>query len=445
MNVYIEPTTGTAIGIGRTQVNQAIQSVLTNFVGGQPPTSSNFTIDGLPTAPLEGMLFRSSTNKALYVADSATSKSATMGKFTRIGVGNRVETDNTALTSNAASYEVGELVMVLNATGADTRLYMCVDNSAGLPRFADVNRLQGMTLGQGGNISFGGLTTTVGTVYATSNVGVNMGATAYPTRTLDVRGDANVSTNIYLGSYIYKMNDIQGYIGFPLSNTFGVFTQNTQRVQVDPQGNVKIGTGSTKAKLEVTGNAYFSGQTRLGGGSISDQNVTLVTPRYLGFGTPSAENTKLYYDGTTTWLTALAGNINTQLIANTNWYVQSFTADKYIGFNSSTGAFSVTGTIYCTGEITAFSDERLKSDVETIDNALATVSQLRGVTYTKDDKKSIGLIAQEVEKILPEVVYQSETEFKSLAYGNIVGLLIEAIKELRTEVQDLKRRVDVTL
>jgi hypothetical protein len=96
-----------------------------------------------------------------------------------------------------------------------------------------------------------------------------------------------------------------------------------------------------------------------------------------------------------------------------------------------------TGTITAGGDITAFSDERLKSDIETIDDALYKVMNMRGVSYTKQAEKGIGVIAQEVEKVLPEVV--TDGEYKSVAYGNIVGVLIEAIKEQQKQIDELKK------
>ena len=96
-----------------------------------------------------------------------------------------------------------------------------------------------------------------------------------------------------------------------------------------------------------------------------------------------------------------------------------------------------TGTITASGDITAFSDERLKSDIETIDNALDKVMNMRGVSYTKQAEKGIGVIAQEIEKVLPEVV--TDGEYKSVAYGNIVGVLIEAIKEQQKQIDELKK------
>ena len=108
--------------------------------------------------------------------------------------------------------------------------------------------------------------------------------------------------------------------------------------------------------------------------------------------------------------------------------------------NLSSSGNSLSGNFTATGNITAYSDERLKTDVETIPNALEKVNSLRGVTYTKDGVRGLGVIAQEIEKVIPEVVMDGE-EFKSVAYGNIVGVLIEAIKELTAEVEYLKKQI----
>jgi hypothetical protein len=65
---------------------------------------------------------------------------------------------------------------------------------------------------------------------------------------------------------------------------------------------------------------------------------------------------------------------------------------------------------------------------------------MRGVSYTKDGEESSGVIAQELEVIAPELVIEGE-EYKSVAYGNIVGYLIEAVKLLKEEVEELKAKV----
>ena len=106
------------------------------------------------------------------------------------------------------------------------------------------------------------------------------------------------------------------------------------------------------------------------------------------------------------------------------------------------------GNIFASGNITAFatiSDMRRKENIERIPDALEKVSQLGGYTFNfiNDDRKMTGVIAQELEKVLPEAVYETQDpttneDIKAVHYGNVVGLLIEAIKDLKTELDDLK-------
>ena len=104
----------------------------------------------------------------------------------------------------------------------------------------------------------------------------------------------------------------------------------------------------------------------------------------------------------------------------------------------------VLGNIYASGDITALSDERYKNNITNIDNALSKVESMRGVYFTRNDnnskKRHLGLIAQEVEKIIPEVIIDSEITGKSIAYGNLVGLLIESIKELSNKIKILENK-----
>ncbi|CDT54240.1 hypothetical protein VCR15J2_390139 [Vibrio coralliirubri] len=106
--------------------------------------------------------------------------------------------------------------------------------------------------------------------------------------------------------------------------------------------------------------------------------------------------------------------------------------------------------VWTAGNVTAYSDKRVKTNIEVIDNALAKVEKLGGYTFDRIDVKGedgnplrqTGVIAQEVQAVLPEaVVVAGEDGHLSVAYGNMVGLLIEAIKELKQEVEELKGRV----
>jgi hypothetical protein len=89
------------------------------------------------------------------------------------------------------------------------------------------------------------------------------------------------------------------------------------------------------------------------------------------------------------------------------------------------------------------SDERVKTNIKTIENALDKTLLLRGVEYNdfifEPDKKRLGLIAQEVEFIIPEVVGENEMDdIKCIIYGSMVGLLVEAIKQLNNKVSKLE-------
>jgi hypothetical protein len=115
--------------------------------------------------------------------------------------------------------------------------------------------------------------------------------------------------------------------------------------------------------------------------------------------------------------------------------------NTFTGSNTVNGNESVGGTVYA-GGFQISSDQRLKENVQTLNNAVDTVLQLRGVSYLKQGKPEIGLIAQEVERVMPFLVGEDSEGFKSVAYANIVGLLIEAIKEQNETIKELNTRLE---
>jgi len=110
-----------------------------------------------------------------------------------------------------------------------------------------------------------------------------------------------------------------------------------------------------------------------------------------------------------------------------------------VGFSNPQYKLAVNGQIYSSDDIIAFSDKRLKDNLEVIPNALEKVLSLSGYTYRRkdhanDSKRYAGVIAQEVSSVLPEVIHTDGQGFMSVAYGNMVALLIEAIKDLNAKV-----------
>ena len=138
----------------------------------------------------------------------------------------------------------------------------------------------------------------------------------------------------------------------------------------------------------------------------------------------------------------LAGLANST-VARANLGLGTMATKSAADYDSAIAAKAALSGATFTGVVTApnfisSSDARLKSEVETIADALALVSALRGVRFTMDGSRQVGVIAQEVETVLPEVVRGNEAGQLSVAYGNITGLLIEAVKELAARVAELE-------
>ena len=158
---------------------------------------------------------------------------------------------------------------------------------------------------------------------------------------------------------------------------------------------------------------------------------------------------------TTTELGYLAGvtsGIQTQIDNAGKWDDQASSGDVYRNSNVGIGNFSSTalteklevdGNISATGTIQSTSDITLKENLEIIENPIEKIKELNGYTYNmigKEDRHA-GLVAQEVEKVLPEVVRETMNGTKSLAYGNIVALLVETVKEQQKQIDELKKLI----
>ena len=142
-----------------------------------------------------------------------------------------------------------------------------------------------------------------------------------------------------------------------------------------------------------------------------------------------------------------------ELFNNSGFHLISKVSDQDVVVKGNDGGSEITaltidmsaaGAATFNNDVTAFSDARLKENVETIDNALDKVCAMRGVTFDRIDStesgRQMGVIAQEIQDIVPEVVKVNGDEDKTLSvsYGNMVGVLIEAIKELKEEIKELK-------
>ena len=192
-----------------------------------------------------------------------------------------------------------------------------------------------------------------------------------------------------------------------------------------------------RAAVSVTDNG--------GDGSLS-YNSTSGVITYTG---PSASEVRAHFSSGT-GVSISSGQISIGQAVGTGDTVQ-FAKVGVGGSSDATYELKVTGDIGATGDIVAYvsSDERLKNNVELISNPIEKVQALRGVTWEWNELASeaakqspnVGVIAQEVEQVLPQLVHDRENGFKGVDYAKLTGLLIEAIKEQQKQIDELKSKL----
>jgi len=198
--------------------------------------------------------------------------------------------------------------------------------------------------------------------------------------------------------------------------------------------------------LIVTGPTNLSGSLSITGSINVNGNVTASNSTFDTVAATNNGNGTNFKVGDDAWI----GDVNA---ANTiRVKGQQDATAGYITFGNQTAALGLTNSstltwgaaFTATGNVTAYSDARVKTNIKTIDNALSKVLALRGVTYNRTDledkSEQIGVIAQEIKEVLPQVVQETDGRY-SVAYGNIVGVLIEAIKEQQAQIEELKSRL----
>ena len=227
--------------------------------------------------------------------------------------------------------------------------------------------------------------------------------------------------------------------------------------------NVASGTLNN---ARLSGVALADGSVTITGVETHTANVNLGDSDYINLG--AGNDLQLYHDGSNSYIKE-AGTGNLKILANefvlrnaadTIDMISGVTATGVVSLHygggvklaTESGGIAVTGAITATGDITAFytSDETLKTNIANIENPMEKVAQLNGVSYNWTDEaqakydhlngdKEVGVIAQQVEKVLPEMVGTRDDGTKAVRYERMCALLIECVKDLQTQVNDLKK------
>ena len=264
------------------------------------------------------------------------------------------------------------------------------------------------------------------------NNGVEMSLT---TATLDMKGNTITEVeDIGLRDRLYHDGDSDTYLDF-----------DTNQVSIAAGGYTPLYVNTTGVRLGDSGNGYFQpvsgnyGSIQIDGGNHGGYEGYSIGARAV-FMHNNSSNTGIFNDVENEWL----------FLAQHNGYARMYYNGTHKIETTNTG-------VTVTGDLNSTSDIRYKKNIEAIDGALDKVKSLKGVTFEWDNdafradentkkpnftRRATGVIAQDVEKVLPEAVCENEDGMKNVAYGNMVGLLIEAIKEQQVQIDELKAQLN---
>ena len=267
--------------------------------------------------------------------------------------------------------------------------------------------------------------------------------------TLDVAATGGTGVEIPQGEFKWVYSDGTNAYLADLSNT-----------------NASSISSGTLADARLSANVVFAnGATTITGAQSFTANVNLGDSDYINLG--ASQDLQIYHNGTASYIDE-QGTGDLRIRGSAAVYIQNAAASVMGQFNSAgsvdlyydnnkkfettSGGIAITGAITATGDITAFftSDETLKTNIANIENPMEKVAQLNGVSYNwtdeaqakydhLDDQKEIGVIAQQVEKVLPEMVGTRDDGTKAVRYERMCALLIECVKDLQSQVNDLKK------
>ena len=349
---------------------------------------------------------------------------------------------NTAVGAGANAFAAATIAGANTAVGAGANAYaLSISSTSGVSFTATLN---------GANTAVGaGANNFARATIAGANTAVGAGANAFASATI-----AGANTAVGAGANAFSAATIAG------ANTAVGGGANNYLRAIIAGANTAVGGGANNFTIATLNGANTAARdaTNLTSGTVPSARITGVGT--LTAGVWNAGTIPVLYGGT--GQTTISG-IQSALGLASMAYQASGSVSISGGSISGLSSLAVSGAITATGDITAFSsDARLKGDIQTITDALSKVNLITGITYKHndlaksfgytDENRFAGVLAQEVEVVLPEVVVpapfdvaddgtsKSGENYKTVKYEKIVPLLIEAIKELTAKVEMLESK-----
>lgn len=282
-----------------------------------------------------------------------------------------------------------------------------------------------------------------GVVYVQNALGVGYSDPQY---TLQVNGSIGLRAN----SQNIKAITGTGWGYSPSSYKVVMLGDTTNNVTVsigyDPSGNTNSAFSGGGSEVLFRNGASFA--TPTSANTAFHLNTLVMKDGKVGVGAADPAHTldvngNIRINQTVAYLYFTATTTNRYIAYNgADTYWRSDGVHYFEKTSGYKGSWDASGNLTVTGTITESSALRYKEKIETLENSLDKILKLRGVSYIKKETglKEFGLIAEETNEVAPELVLKNtEGEIESVAYGRVSSLLIEAIKELKKEIEELKK------